>query len=332
MSVQKSQRLTQEVTASLGAHKDVTGIHQQVSPQLKAARRREFIRRNAIAYLFLLPAIILFFVFSIYPIIYSFITSFQYTNLISTPQWVGLRNFQYALRDTLFLTTWKNCFFFLLWGIPGFILPIVLAIIINELRWLWGDVFRFIYYVPGILPPIVIYLLWQWLYQPDKYGLLNSILYSLHFPLLRFLDDPSTVIPSIVLIGVWSGTGGGMLFYLAALQGLSSHLYDAAEIDGAGILARFWYITLPQMRVLIMYQLLFFVMGAFQTFEAPFVLTGGGPMNASVTPVLEVYQYGLVLHDFGAANALSLIIFAVLLVLSILYIRVGSRVTGLGRF
>ncbi len=305
-----------------------------VRPLAKATRlykARYVFRRNMIAYIFLLPALLGFAIFAVYPILSSFIIGFQNYDLVNPPTWVGWRNFQIILHDQLFLISFRNCFLFLFWSLVPFFIPIIMAIIVNELP-RWGGFLRFMYYLPAILPPVVTYYLWRWLYYPDRSGLLNSILSALHLPTLHWLDAPATVIPSLQFIGIWGGTGAGMLLYLAALQNIPPHLYDAAEIDGANIWRRLWHITLPQLRVLMMYTFMFNIMGAFQVFDGPFLLTSGGPMNASMTPVFLVYKYAFSYANFGAANALSLILFVFLTSLSLLYLRVMRRAVGLGRF
>lgn len=298
----------------------------------EAGRRRELLRRNVIAYIFLLPAIVLFLLFSIYPIVSAIIYSFEQFDYLNPPTWVGFQNFAYIFKDQQFWYEWRNCFVFLFWNLIFFILPVLLAIAINEMRPRIASYFRFVYYLPAMLPPVVTYYLWQWMYDQSNAGLLNSILAFLHLPTSAWLSSPQTVIFSIVLMDVWGGVGGGMLIYLALLQSIPSHLYDAAEMDGATILQRIWHITLPQMRVIIMYNLLFCIMGSFQIFQEVLVLTGGGPVYASVTPVMRVYEYAFAGYNYGAANALSIFIFVLMLGLSLVYLRLAKSFTGLGRF
>ncbi|GCE02970.1 carbohydrate ABC transporter permease [Dictyobacter aurantiacus] len=289
------------------------------------------IRKNLVAYLFLLPALLGFALFSVYPIISSFIIGFQYYDMVNPPRWVGFFNFVTVLRNPLLLISVENCFTFLLWALIPFLIPFFMAMIVNELP-RWGGYLRFTYYLPAILPPVVTFYLWKWMYDPSGAGLINVFLASLHLPTLAWLDSPTTVIPSMAFIGIWGGTGSGMLIYLAALQNIPPHLYDAAEIDGASIWRKFWHITLPQMRIILLLNLMFAIMGAFQTFDGPFLLTGGGPVNSSVTPVLLVYKYAFEQGNYGAANALSLILFAFLMIFSILYLYLMRRTTGLGKY
>jgi len=303
--------------------RSITNKSHSIGIQAQEQRRsrwRRALARNIPAYLFLLPALILFAVYLWWPIISSFIVSFQRVDLRNEPTWVGLANFRRVISDPLFLTAWKNALYYTQLALLfGYAAPVVLAIAINEMR--WKSYFRTAFYLPAILPAIVSALMWSWFLSPGPEGLANSVLRYLGLPQLAWLQSPRTAMTSIVIITTWAGAGGAAILYLAALQGIPAHLYDAAEIDGANLWQRIRHITLPQIRGVMLLFLVGQVINTMQLFTEPFALTGGGPANATLTPMLLLYRYAFEYNDFGAASAMGVIMFIVLSGLSIWYIR-----------
>lgn len=280
--------------------------------------------RQLAAYAFLLPAILLFALFAWYPAVYGFILGFQRVDLVNPPQWVGLENFQQVLNDPLFFRAWRNTLQYVGLGLLiGFPLPLLLAVLINEMRH-FGGYFRLIFYLPAMLPPIAVLFLWRWIYDPGP-GLANTVLTALNLPPQPWLQSPQTAILSIVIMTTWAGLGGAMLIYLAALQGVAGELYEAAELEGANPWHRFLYITLPSIRFVVLAMLILQFIGTMQIFTEPFVLTGGGPANATETVALLLYRYAFNYSNYGAAGALGLILFVVLVILSLLYFWVTRR-------
>jgi multiple sugar transport system permease protein len=273
-----------------------------------------------VAYAFLLPALLLFALFVWWPIGRGFVLSFQRVDLVTGVEWVGLANFRFVLADPLFVTAWRNTLqFTLLALVVGYLAPVALAIAVNEMR--HGKAFfRLAFYLPVILPPIVSVLLWKWFYDPGP-GLANTVLRAVGLPPQQWLQSPRTAMLSLVILSTWANAGGTMLLYLAALQGIPAHLYDAAEIDGAGLWRRLWHITLPQLRPVMLILLVLQIIGTMQVFTEPFVMTDGGPVNATLTVLLLLYRYAFVFGNFGAAAALGLILFLVLAGFSLVYLR-----------
>lgn len=288
------------------------------------SRWRRSLAHNLPAYLFLLPALLVFGTFSWYPIVRGFIISFQRIDLINPPQWVGLENFRFVLRDPLFFTAWRNTFqFTALALLLGYLVPIVLAIAVNEMR--HGKAyFRLAFYLPVILPPMVAILLWKWLYDPGP-GLANSLLRFFGFGPQPWLQSPRTAMTSLVIMSTWANAGGTMLLYLAALQGIPAHLYEAAEIDGANLWQRLRHITIPQIRTVMLILLVLQIIGTMQVFTEPFVMTDGGPVNSTITVLLLLYRYAFRFQNFGAASALGLILFVVLVIFSLVYLWLTRR-------
>jgi multiple sugar transport system permease protein len=284
-----------------------------------------FARRNIAGLLFLTPAFILFGVFVWYPIIYGFILSFQDNSLFGgSGSWVGWHNFQRVIADPLFAIAWGNALKYTVYGLLfGYALPLALALAINEVR--HGKAyFRLAFYLPVIIPPLVTVFLWRYMYTPDG-GLLNGLLGLIGIGKQPWLQSPGTALQSLVVVTTWANLGGAMLIYLAALQGIPAELYEAAELDGSGIWRRVWHITMPQIRGVMLIMLILQLIATFQIFTEPFTLTNGGPVNATTTVMLLIYNYAFQNADLGAASALSVILFLVLVTFSLGYFAVTRR-------
>ncbi len=285
---------------------------------------RGALRHQLVALGFLLPALLLFLLFSWYPIVNGMVLSFQRVDLVRPAEWVGLANFRLLLDDPLFYRAWRNTGQFALYGLLlGYLVPFVLAVAINEARHL-QSYFRLAFYLPVVLPPIVTVFLWQWIYDPGA-GLANTALGWVGIGPQPWLQSPDTAMLSLVILATWGGAGATMLIYLAALQGIPSSLYDAAEVDGASLWRRFIDITLPQMRFIMLITLILQIIGTMQVFTEPFVLTDGGPANATLTVMLLLYRYAFQYGNYGAASALGLMLFGALVVLSLVYLWVTRR-------
>lgn len=285
---------------------------------LRSRWRRE-LGRNLTAYAFLLPALLLFALFLWWPIVNAFVISLQRVDLRNDPVWLGLDNFRAVIDDPLFFIAWRNTLTYTVLSlIFAYLIPLILAIAINEVR--GRDFFRLAFYLPSILPVIVTALLWRWVFDPGP-GLANAVLEAVGLPRQAWLQSAETVIPSILVITTWGGAGGAILYYLAALQGVPASLYDAAELDGAGLWRRAIDITLPQIRGVMLLFLIGQVIGTVQLFAEVFVLTDGGPNNASITVMLLLYRYAFEYNEFGKASALGVLVFLFLAAFSIVYMR-----------
>ncbi|PWK83391.1 carbohydrate ABC transporter membrane protein 1 (CUT1 family) [Lentzea atacamensis] len=281
-------------------------------------------RRHVTAYGFLSAALVVFAVFSWWPIVRGVVLSFQQVNFVTSPDWVGWENFERLFADPLFAVAWRNTFYFTVLALViGFGVPFFTAVVLNELRHAKGY-FRLLVYLPVMLPPVVTALLWKWFYDPGP-GLFNSVLRGLGLPTSQWLDSSSTSMISLVLVITWANMGSATLIYLAALQTIPGELYEAADLDGAGILKKIWHVTIPQTKFVILMLLLLQVVATMQIFTEPFVMTGGGPEESTVTVLLLLYRYAFYYNDFGTASAMSLILFAVLSVFSFLYLKLTRK-------
>jgi multiple sugar transport system permease protein len=287
---------------------------------LPARRRRQW-GDNALAYAFLSAALLCFAVFSWYPMLRGITLSFQQDNLVTDPIWVGLDNYRAVLSDPLFVTAWVNTVKFTgLALVFGYGVPFALAVLLNELRHFRGF-FRVAVYLPVMLPPIVSVLLWQYFYDPGA-GLFNTVLSGLHLPTSAWTQDSRTAMISLVLVSTWANMGGATIIYLAGLQNIPGELYEAAEIDGAGLWQRLRHVTLPQMRFLLLVMLLLQIIATMQVFIEPYQLTGT-TSPSTITVMILVYRYAFTVNnDFGLAAAMSVLLFIVLGLFSAIYLRV----------
>ncbi|MER7172739.1 sugar ABC transporter permease [Streptomyces mesophilus] len=290
------------------------------TPEAARSHRARRIRENLVAYAFLGAGIVVFAVFSWYPIVRGWLLGFQQVTFAQPAQWVGLDNFRRLFDDPLFVTAWQNTARFTALALVfGFAAPLATAIVLNEFRSARGYL-RMTVYLPVMLPPIVTMLLWRWFYDPGP-GLFNSALEVLHLPAQQWLESENLAMVSLVLVSTWANMGTTTLIYLAALGGIPGQLYEAAELDGASIRQRLWHVTLPQMRFILMITLLLQVLGTMQVFIEPYILTGGGPNDATVTVLLLLFRYAFVYNDFGLASAMSMLLFVVLGLFSLVYLR-----------
>lgn len=269
--------------------------------------------------LFVLPLLLVFIYFSWGPILRGMVLSFQKNNLVTEPEWVGMANFTYVLTDPQLPQAALNTLYFAFLAlIFGFPVPLFLAVFISELR-STGWLYNVISYLPAVVPPVAAILLWKFFYDPSSTGVFNTILGWFGIDPLPWLNSSTLAMPAIVLEATWAGAGATSIIYLAALTGVRTELYEAAELDGAGIWERVWHVTLPQIRGIILIMMLLQLIGTFQVFTEPFLFTGGGPNNATTTILLLIYRYAFINGDFGAATALSVLLALVLCVLSAAY-------------
>lgn len=283
-------------------------------------KRSRKIKDNLLAYAFMAAGIACFALFSWYPLVRGVILSFQQVNFVTDPYWVGLDNFRALFDDPLFWTAWKNTLVFTgLALIFGYAVPLGIAILLNELRHFQGF-FRVAVYLPVMLPPIVVVLLWKYFYDPGN-GLFNTLLRGAHLPESQWTQSGSTAMISLVLVSTWANLGGATLMYLAALQGIPGELYEAAELDGASVWQRLRHVTLPQLRFIMLVLLLLQIIATMQVFIEPYQLTGTTNPD-TITVMVLIYRYAFTVnHDFGLAAAMSVLLFVVLAAFSAVYLR-----------
>src|ERR1700678_3202932 len=286
-------------------------------------------RRQATAWSFLIGAVLCFAVFSWYPMVREIIMSFQYQHLnangISVTSWAGLANYRRIIHDPTFWVAWRNTAeFTLLALVLGYALPFFTAILLNELRHARGYL-RCLVYLPVMLPPTSALFLFMYFYDPT-YGLFNDILHTVGLPTSQWTQSPGTGFVSMAMISVviastWMNMGGATLIYLAALQNIPGELYEAAELDGAGLLKRIRHVTIPQTKLILTLLLMLQVVATMQMFIESFVLTngGGGVGDNTQSVVMLIYQYAFAMSgasNYNSASALGVVLMLVLAVFS----------------
>jgi multiple sugar transport system permease protein len=264
--------------------------------------------------LFVLPMLLIFGLFSWFPIIRALVMSLQETNLVSEPTFVGLENFARVLADPLFGTAVSNtAYFALLALVIGFPIPIVLAVIMSEAR--NKGLLSALAYLPVVVPPVVSVLLWRFFFDASPNGVFNTILGWIGLGPVLWLQNAGSAMPSIVIEATWAGAGATVIIYLAALLSVPPELYDAAEVDGASIRQKIWHVTLPQLRGVLFVTLILQLIATAQVFTEPFLFTGGGPANSTTTVLLLIYKYAFqnsLGGEYGMAAALSVMLAAFL--------------------
>jgi multiple sugar transport system permease protein len=285
-----------------------------------ALTRRRHISRLALkealwCYVLISPWIAGFILFWAGPTLASGFLSFTHNDPVNwPPKWVGLTNYQVMLRDRLFWKSLQVTSYYTFLSVPlSVAFGTLIALLLNE-KIPGVSVWRTIYYLPAVVTGVPVAIMWSWIFQPS-YGLLNGTLYSL-FGIQgpRWLNDPQWVIPTFVLMSLWQ-FGGPMLIYLAAMQGVPTHLYESAQLDGANKLQQIWHITLPSISPAIFFNGVMAIIASFQVFTNAFVITQGGPNYASWFLVLMIYNNAFTyIANMGYADALSWVLFMIMLV------------------
>jgi len=284
------------------------------------------------AFAFLLPFMLLFVVFTLGPVLAALILSFTQFDAINPPKWVGLANYQSVLFSNEAATKlfWKSLGNTLYYTVAQVGLELIcglsLAMLVNAKLLKAKSVWRVIFYVPVVTSVVVSSLIWMWLYNPQS-GLFNMLLQSVGLPRLSWLSDPQLAMPSIILMAVWQGAGWSMVIYLAGLQGIPESLYEAARIDGASSRQQFLYLTLPLLMPVTLFVVIIGCIAGLQVFSAVYVMTQGGPLNATITVTYQMWQNAFRFFRLGYASAMSFLLFLVILAISVLNNRVfGGRV------
>ncbi len=273
---------------------------------------------------FLLPLLLVFGAFSWYPIVRTAVMSFQHTNLVQAPTWVGWQNFSAVIHDPQTPIAVKNTAYFALLALVfGYPIPLAAAVLMSEVRKRRG-LYSALAYLPVVIPPVVAVLLWKFFYDASSTGVFNTILGWVGLGPFPWLQSPHWAMPSLVLESTWANAGGTVIIYLAALMGVNPELYEAAAVDGAGIVRKVWHVTLPQLRGVLLVTMILQIIGTAQVFLEPYLFTSGGPANATLTVLLQIYNYAFgnsLGGDYGKATALSLMLAGFLAIFSLIYLR-----------
>lgn len=271
---------------------------------------------------FLMPVTITMLVLLAFPICYAIYISVFDTNLINRWEFVGLKNYILTLTDTGFLNSFKISLFFTFFSVLGhLIIGMILAIILNSVT-RGRTLFRIILFLPWLLPDVVVSLLWKWMYH-SNFGIINDILIKINLisKPIAWLAEKSTALPAVIVTSIWKGFPFVMIMILAGLQTIPDEQYEAAELDGCSKWQLFIHIILPWLRYILIVTLVLDTIWAFKHFSMVWVLTAGGPVDATSVLSISVYKYGFSYFKFGQAAAAAMIIFIIIFIISYIYTR-----------
>lgn len=275
-------------------------------------------KKKAVPYLLVSPYIIHFFIFIAFPVVFSIVLTFHKWNIISPMEYTGFANYIRLFQDALFLKSILNTLIFLIIHIPlQIIVALFLAEVLNQKIFLRGF-FRAAFFLPVVVSGVVVTILWQQLYGFDT-GLLNKILVTLGFGKVGWLIDPKIAMPSIAIMATWKNVGLYIVLFLVGLQTVPKHYYEAADLEGASHWQKFFKITLPMINPTIFLVVILSTVGGFSLFIEPYILTGGGPLNSTLSAVLYIYKQAFFYYHMGYSATLGL--FFALIILSVVIIQ-----------
>ncbi|MEU8084727.1 sugar ABC transporter permease [Micromonospora sp. NPDC049101] len=293
-------------------------------PQRTSLGRK--LRDNLTGHAFLIGAVLCFVVFSWYPMVRGLVMSFQRTRRGETT-WVGWDNYSRLIADPSFWPAWQNTLYFTALALVlGYAVPFFVAVLLNEFRHAKGYL-RILVYLPVMLPPAsALYLFKFYAYDPSEAGLFNAILKALHLPTSQWMQSPEMTMPAMVIASTWMNMGGAVLIYLASLQSIPGELYEAAELDGAGIWKRIRHVTIPQTRLILALLAMIQIVATMQLFIEPLILANGaGAEDSATTVAYLIYQHGFFQNDLNGAAALGVIMLVVLAGFSAVYLRLTAK-------
>ena len=285
-----------------------------------------FIRRHRlIGYVFIAPWLVAFLLFEAIPILSGFYHSFtDWTATGRATNFIGLRNYSEALtRDPLFWISVRRTLYFIGVSVPlGIVIAFGLALMLNA-RIRGTTAYRTIYYLPAVVPTVAAVIVWVFIFETRR-GILNFLLELVGLPPVRWLSDPNAAMPALIIMSLW-GLGAAMVIFLAGLQGIPQELYEAAEVDGASSRRKLMAITVPLMTPTIFFNLVMNLVAAFQAFNNAFIMTNGGPNNATLLYMLHLYNNAFRYFRMGYASALAVMLFVVVFGLTVLVYRTSNR-------
>lgn len=283
------------------------------------------------AWFFLAPALTAIGVFFFLPVIAAFLMSFTDFDIYSLGNWqyarfVGFKNYIQLVEDPLFWKALKNTLYFLLIGGPlSIAVSLGAALLLQSKLVRFKGFFRLVYFSPVVTTLVAVAVVWRFIYHP-RFGLLNYVLSLVGIAPVDWLGDPNWAMPAIILMAVWKNFGYNMIIFIAGLQNIPEELYEAASIDGAGKFQQFMSVTLPMLAPTTLFISVITMIGYFQLFAEPYVMTQGGPLNSTLSIVLLMYQQGFRWWNMGYSAALAFVLFAFILAASLLQSRLQRGV------
>ena len=274
--------------------------------------------KSITSYLLISPYLVHIVVFVLFPVGFSLFLSFHDWNIISPMKYAGISNYQKLLQDQYFLKSLRNTLIFLSIHIPlQIIIALGLAVILNQQIW-FRAFFRGAFFMPVVVSGVVVTIMWQQLYGYEM-GSINLFLQTLGFEKVGWLTDPQWAMPSIAIMATWKNVGLYIILFLVGLQSVPKSLYEASALEGATKWQQFWHITLPVINPTVIMVMILSTIGGFSLFIEPYVMTGGGPLNSTLSTVLYIYKQGFFYYHMGYAATLGLIL--ALIILLVVFIQ-----------
>ena len=288
-------------------------------------KRSLFFKQRLMGYIFLLPTVVLFLIFTVVPFIMAFYLSFFEYNLLEVGESVGFEYYSTAFSNTEFMKSFLNILIYAVMYVPSIIIISLLAAVLGNSELFGSKAMRIIFYLPCITGSIATAYVWRWMFDVDS-GVFNGILGMFGLPESQWLSSRSyLVMVCVVMVSVWSGIGNNMLIFLAALKGVSPELYEAAKLDGANKMQTLWYITVPSIAPTMYFITTMSIIGAFQMFDLVYAMVPSNSMEWGRTPVVMIYEIGFTRFRGGLGTAMSIILFAVIMIVTFLFQRVAKE-------
>jgi multiple sugar transport system permease protein len=293
------------------------------APATPAQRVRHFIGRYGWGYAFVLPSMLVFAIFTLVPVLWSLLISFQEYRLRTGGRWVGFANYSAAFttQSGVFVTALKNTLYYTVITVTANILvALVLASLIQPLGRAAKTFFRAAYYLPAVTSVVITAITWRWIFNA-QWGLLNYLFSLAGLAPVRWLSDPNIALNSIILSTVLTVPATGVVLFSAAIGSIPTEFYEAAELDGAGPLRRWWHVTLPLIRSTTLYLVVLYTIASFEVFEKVFIMVPSGVGNSTQTIVTQIYQNGFQQFRYGVAAAQAFILFLIIASIAALQFR-----------
>jgi len=283
---------------------------------------RAALRRHAWSYLFVLPTFALFVVFTLLPVVQAFVLSLQSARIVGG-EFIGLQNFVTLAEDPVFRQALGNTILYSLVVVAAQLtLALVVASLIQPLGRGSQTFYRALFYLPLVNSAILVAMVWRWIFNANPYGLANTVVALFGLEPLKWISSSDQALAAIILSAVLTIPGGGVVLYSAAMGSLPKELYEAAEVEGAGALVKWWYITVPLLKPTTLYLLVIYTILAFQVFERVYVMTnGGGPNNATMTIVQLIYSTAFQFGRYGLASAMAVVLFIMAVAVAVVQFR-----------
>ena len=287
----------------------------------------KFKQSTSAAYFFLAPAISAIFIFFFIPVIAAFVISFTDFDIYalgdySSVRFVGLKNYLQLFDDPLFYTALQNTFYFVIIAGPlSIAVSLGAALLLNNKLVKYKAIFRLSYFIPVVTTLVAVAIVWRFIYHP-KFGIINYILSLLGISPVDWLGEPSTAMPAIILMSVWKSFGYNMIIFIAGLQNISEDLYEAASIEGASSWRKFKSITLPMLAPTTVFISIITMIGFFQIFAEPYVMTQGGPLNSTLSIVQFMYQEGFRWWNMGYSASIAFVLFFIIFIGTLIQFKI----------